>query len=313
MRWGAAIAWLVDQGNALLPLSSVTPADDWLFDDWLAANPQLTWQVDLPFVDAPAQSTETVLRLFSPPFDQCGKSWVASGGISNPSMRRVAEIAELRPELPKSLARAGLSSAETDFSTARSAGVIAGLDGIRRTLAPVEPKLAQINVEAKGRKVWSLGEVKVAMPETATRRLDVALSALDGDVQWRMDVQDVPLGELIVKAADGSASVTWRQGPLADLKPMLEQLQDLLLELPLADALELVFDAGATQVDALGERRFVLLGDDEEGATNQQWLAISAEPPADPETLSFRLAVPDGQDEAGLTWRYAYLTEAPGQ
>ena len=313
MRWGAAIAWLVDQGNALLPLSSVTPADDWLFDDWLAANPQLTWQVDLPFVDAPAQSTETVLRLFSPPFDQCGKSWVASGGISNPSMRRVAEIAELRPELPKSLARAGLSSAETDFSTARSAGVIAGLDGIRRTLAPVEPKLAQINVEAKGRKVWSLGEVKVAMPETATRRLDVALSALDGDVQWRMDVQDVPLGELIVKAADGSASVTWRQGPLADLKPMLEQLQDLLLELPLADALELVFDAGATQVDALGDRRFVQLGDDEEGATNQQWLAISAEPPADPETLSFRLAVPDGQDEAGLTWRYAYLTEAPGQ
>ncbi len=105
MRWSAAIAWLVEQDDALLPLASVTPAQNWRFGDWLQAHSELTWQYDVPFVDVPDQPTESVLRLFSQPYEQCGSSWVSSGGISDPSMARVAEIADLRPVLPQPVAR----------------------------------------------------------------------------------------------------------------------------------------------------------------------------------------------------------------
>ena len=81
--------------------SSVT-ADDWLFDDWLAANPQLTRQVDLPFVDAPAQSTEPFSASSRRRSISAARAG-SSGGISNPSMRRVAEIAERGLNCPRAL------------------------------------------------------------------------------------------------------------------------------------------------------------------------------------------------------------------
>jgi len=315
MRWGAAIAWLVEQDAALLPVSSVIPSDDWLFGDWTRANPQLTWQFDVPFVDAPGQTTETLLRLFSQPFEQCGSSWVASGGISNPSMGRVAEIAELRPELPKPVSRAGLSRVDTEYSVARASGVIASLDGIRRTLAPVEPQLAQIHVEAQGRKVWSLGEVKVAMPETATRRLSLALSQAGDEVHWRLDVQDVPLGELAVATDGETASVAWRQGPLADLKVALEKTQELLLEMPIAGALETVFSANRVQYDSARGEYLVQLGGEESREDAAQWLVVATAAPSNPDMLSFRLAVPPSEDDpgAGLTWYYASFAGASNE
>src|SRR5690606_9142462 len=116
MRWGASLAWLVEQDEVLLP---TVPEEEikaaWHFGAWLKAHPELTWQYAVPFIKVPNQPTESVLRLFSLPHELCGQIWVSSGGISNPSLGRVAEIAEARPELPAPVARAGLDAAQTDF------------------------------------------------------------------------------------------------------------------------------------------------------------------------------------------------------
>ncbi len=207
-----------------------------------------------------------------------------------------------------------MSSAETDYSAAKAAGVITSLDGVRRSLSPIETQRAQIDVEAKGRKVWSLGDVKVAMPETATRRLGVALSEAEGALHWQMDVQDVRLGELAVKTDGQTASIIWTRGPLADLKPKLDRLQELLLEFPVEEALSQVFETVVDVGDANGEVYAVPLANHEDGddETNEQWLVLSTTPPA-ADALSFRLAIPQaaGDLEAGLTWIYATITDTP--
>lgn len=303
MRWGAALAWLVDRNEVLLPTVSMDKIEEgWRFDAWLEAHPELTWQYDVPFVDVPEQPTESVLRLFSLPHEQCGKSWVSSGGISNPSMGRIAEIAGARPELPQPLARAGMDAAATDYSTRSMAGTIASLDGIRRTLEPIVEEEAVIDVVANGRKVWSLGNVKLALPETTERRLKTAIAEREQAIAWQLDVQGVRLGEIHTSVDGTKATIHWEEGPLARVQPLLDQLQDLLLEYAPEVALEMLTGDASTDSDA--ETYYVPVNAEGE---EPQWLVISDIPPSSEESLSFRLAKPDAST-ATITWYYASLT-----
>jgi hypothetical protein len=325
MRWGAAISWLVEQDKPLLPTPAADGAkSDWRFDEWLSAQPDLTWRYDLPFVQVDGVDTETVLRLYSQSFDECGSAWVTSGGISNPSLHRMRELADQPLDLPVSVARAGLSTTGTEYDTGLDAGKIATLDGITRELKPIDTGTATVSLEAPGRKVWSFGDQKVDVSQEAERTLQASLSDADDGLTWGVRVEDQELGEVSVRSQDGVAEIDWQPGPLAAVKPVLDRLQDLLLEMPLADALaaafapEDVFDgengyvvrvAGAS--DASGE---VASGEATAIADGATWLAIGEPSTADEGGLQFRLAKPVENPDTGrsdITWYSVRFAQTP--
>ena len=311
MRWSAAIGWLVDKNSVLLPeVPDGEVKGDWRFGDWLKVHPELRWHYDVPFVEPPAETTEALLTLYSEPVDDCGTTWVLSGGISNPSIQRIGEIQEARPRLSPSVARAGLSTAGTDYSLSARSGTISTLKGavtVQRVLGAVMDKTATVDVSATGRKVWSLANVKAWVNESAPRQLSLTIAADGGQISQRLSAQGLEVGELTVTANASSATVRWQPGVLDRVRRALTSLQDLLPGRSLPQAVAETRGASLIYVNPDSGRVHMRVND----PASSRWIAIEKGLPEPSDKLAFRFGKPGAGLDTELEWYVATMSGAP--
>lgn len=302
MRWGAAIAWLVETDVVLLPeLSETEVKDDWRFGEWLSAHPELRWHFDIPFVQPPGETTEALLTLYSEPFEQCGREWIRSGGISNPDIEQIVLIEASRPELGPEIARAGLGEAGTTYSPAAQAGTLTNRPGtLVRTLAPIEGDFAYVATVADGRRVWSLGSNKLWVSEAAQRTTGFEFASQAGRISQSLSIQGFPLGELSAAGEATLTSVHWQPGALDRAQRFFASLQEALPGRSLLDAIAVAGDVPAVRKEPGSNRVLVQLCAVDEPC----WFAVEKGLPAANGEIAFRLGVPSGLE--GAVWYTAY-------
>jgi len=290
MRWGAAIAWLVEQDIVMLPkVPNAEVKDNWHFGDWLALHPELKWRFNVPFVEPPGETTEALLILYSKPHEDCGGRWIWAGGISNPSIERIVTIEQARPDLGPEVARAGLRREGTTYSSATQAGTITNLDGtVKRTLNPVEGNVTQVDTVVEGRKVWSLGTIKVWVSEKAQRGFSLEFSSAARRISQRLGVQGVEMGELSVTTEATVATVRLRRGPLGHARRFFTLLQEALPGRSLLQAMAATKESSPIYTEADSERVFIRL----DGIPDTYWFAVEEGLSAAGTRMAFRLRAP---------------------
>ena len=233
MRWSAAIAWLSEQDGAALPeVAETAIRRDRRFDTWLAAHDELKAQMDLPWVHPAGQATEALLTLHSQPYDRCARSWVISGGISNPTLPVIDKLRQMRPAIPGPLLRSSSMRIGTDYMPDVEAGTIAALNDVERKLGAPSADTLRIDTSSPGRKVWSFGDVKVNVGERVRRRAELQLAAGGDRLRAALSVQDVALADVDITATPTQASVAVTPQTLVELYPTLDGLQERLLTEP---------------------------------------------------------------------------------
>jgi len=311
MRWGAAIGWLLDQESALLPeLPERQIKRDWRFDDWLATHPDLKWQFDVPFVEPPGVTTEALLTIYSQPVADCGQTWNFSGGISNPALKRLREIFELRPQLKPAVARGGLSQVGTDFSATTRSGTISNLDGtLTRTLHPIQGSVAKVDTVADGRKVWSLGKTKAWVDETSPRQMSVESTVRPGKISQKFNINELEIGQLSVTTEGTVATVQFEPGLLQRAQRLVDSIQEFLAQ-PGQTMRQAVTAAKKESQIAIQEvdTGRVLVQLDE--SANSRWVAIEQSAVSSGDGLSFRLGQP-GEAAGDIVWHQAQVTRPP--
>lgn len=307
MHWSTAIAWLMQQDKVRLPEVAITEIkNNWQFGAWLGKHPELKWRFDIPFVNPPGETTEALLTLYSDTYSDCGSdSRYWSGGISNPGIEQVLDISRARPSLNPSVARGALDKVGTTFSPSTHAGTITDLGGIKRTLGGLAGGTAKVEVQAQGRKVWSLGPVKVAASETAPRKLALDIESKLGTLNQRLSVQDVPVGKLSVTTTSTTATIHFEKGPLAYARRALASLESKLAKSGPNEAYRFIEGASMSYRDPAG-RIFLRL---DEG-NSSRWVKVEKGLPAPGSEMTFRLGMP-GQAEEEIIWYNARFADAP--
>lgn len=315
MRWGTAIAWLVDQKSVLLPeIPDDQIKDDWRFGDWLAAHPDLKWKFDIPFVEPPDEPTEAVLTLFSRWVEDCGTTWTFSGGISNPALKRISQIKGLQPRgLDPRLLRAGLSNEGTTYLATNKAGVIADLNDVTRTLNPIKDDFTTILTTAPGRKVLSWGPLKISLPETTPRTFSLDFSFQGGGVSQKVKMYGLEVGDFSVATKEATvATVSWQPKLLDRVSSMADTIQGFLARpnQTLADAVLNIKGNFPVYYTKGSGRAFI--GFEDSGRT--YWLMIEEGklPPLNADdAFSLRLGAPGNAEEGFVAYTGQLVDDAP--
>jgi hypothetical protein len=307
MRWSAALAWLMKQNQVRLPeVPAAEIQSDWQFGNWLKVHPELKWKFAIPFVKPSGETTEALLTLYSESHTDCnvsGRYWI--GGISNPSIGDIQEIYKAYPVLGSTVARSALDKVGTSFSPSTRAGTIADLSGIKRTLGGITGSVAKVEVQAPGRKVWSLGPVKIAVSEITPRKLALDIESKLGLFSQRLSAQDVPVGRLSVTATSATATIHFEKGPLAYARRALASLESKLATSAPNEAHRFIEGASMSYRDSAG-RIFLRLDE----SNNSRWVKVEKGSPTPGSELTFLLGVP-GKAEKEITWYNARFGEAP--
>lgn len=305
MRWGAAIAWLVDHDAVFLP---EVPADqvkkDWRFDQWLAAHPEVKWSYDIPFVQPSDVTTEALLTLYSEPADDCGTTWVYSGGISSPAITKITSLRNVRPTLTWSVSRAGLQTTGTTFSSATRSGTIVDFSGlVRWNLKPIVNNAAVVETIADGRKVWSFGGLKAWVPETIERRIAQGITINPGGTIRNLRVQGVEIGNLSVSSTAKTATIRWQPSLLDRARTLTTQVQEGLTK-PGASLQQAVSEAAKTSGAYLDDagRAYLPIRD----GAGLRWMQIEESLVTSSDDFAFRLGAP-GATTNGPLWYTARL------
>jgi hypothetical protein len=310
MRWGAAIAWLVAQGqDKLLPeVSEDQIRQDWRFGDWLAAHPQLKWQFDIPFIAPPNEKTEALLMLYSAASEDCGMLRYWSGGISNPSISRIRELQQRRPHLDPAVARGGQTTDSTNL-VGRS-GTVATVDGTKRTFDPIVGDTASVKVEAKGRKVWPLGPIKILRDEQQSRQISLVLSADTDHFSQRVSVQRFDVGEVSATPGDSAIIISFKPGPIERARRVLQTIQKLLPDHSLPDAI--ANSEGGFVWSASSDQSQVVVKIDNPPAT-KPWMHIAPTrgPPSSDQDITLRLGIPGQPGQEPLFLDAIFVDASP--
>ena len=201
----------------------------------------------------------------------------------------------------------GLSTIGTDYSVGARSGTIATLDGVvKRVLGSVVGKTTTVDVTATGRKVWSLANVKAWVDETAPRQLSVEITADNGQIAQRLSAQGLEVGELMVKAHAGAATVTC--GPVCwtgcEVSCSLSRtscrdssLSEAAAETPGASLVYNELDGG----------RVLLRVDD---SVSSRWVAIEEGLPEPGGELVLRLGAPGAEPGTEPVWFNARMSRA---
>lgn len=309
MRWGAAIAWLVNQNSVLLPeVAEDTIRTDRHFFNWLAKHPSLKWHWAIPVVKPEGVDTEALLTVFSANYEDCGYAhnfW--GGGISGPERKRLSEIEKFVPDLEPSVARAGARADGTYFSSLARAGRIVS-ENVSRDLQPVRDSRAVVKVVAKGRKVWSISTLKAWVGETAERIITLSLESAGHRLIQRVGVQGVEMGELSVTAEGSVATVTWNPGLLDRAHRALSTLQEKLPGRSVEKAAVSARGASFVYSDAATGKTFLRI----DGNYESRWMTIEKGAPEPGAEMAFRLGQPGEREQGGEpTWFTARFTDPP--
>jgi len=315
MRWSAAIAWLVNQNEILLPEAPAnTIKNDWQFGDWLNEHPELKWRLDIPFVKPPGETTEALLVLYSKTYTNCGKEWINYGGISNAALKRMAEMLRLSatPGELGPVARTGINSLETVVNPTTGTGKIVNLSGtITRNIDDVIGNATKVDVVTEGRKVWSFGPFKANINETTPRRVSLGLSANPGVINQKIAIQGIEVGEISVQAGGTVATVTWQPGIVDRFRAMVHSVQEVLArpQVTLAEAATSARGSSMIYYTKDTNRAFLLL-DDIGG--NKRWVMIEkgSLPAVDTgDNFALRLGAPGNSDENFVSYTAQLLDD----
>jgi hypothetical protein len=307
MRWGAAIAWLVNREGPRLPEVPLNSNDSGLrFFAWLAAHPELKWHWDnIPVVHPPGVNTEALFTVFSSSYEDCGTTQYWWGGISSPESTKISTLETSVPRLEEGIARAGARLAGTKFSTAQRAGTIAS-EKVSWKLGSVEEGAATVKVTASGRNVWSISGLKALVGETVPRHISLKLESVGKHFSQSIEVQGVKLGELSVSTEDTVASVTWKPNVLDRARLGLSRLQEKLLSQPLEEAAANAREASLVYNDQAAGRTFLRFDD----TAGPRWMAIQNGANESPGEMAFRLGQP-GKPGSEPNWYTARFTKPP--
>lgn len=302
MRWGAAIAWLVDQDKLYLPeVPARQISANLRFDEWLRNHPELKWSHNVPFVSPPNVTTEALLTLYSESFSNCGESWIASGGISAPGKVDITNLRKAKPDLAPAISRGGLNKPRTTFSAKTGSGKVANfaktddgliISNVEWDLKPINGRTALVATLADGRKVSSYGGLKTGLPETTKRQFSKKISVEDGLSIRKVSAQGVEMGELSVSHVGTRATVSWQPSILDHAKGQLLKIQDELAEYgtSLKQSISNVTGARGAYVDNAGVMYVPTLN-----AKGARWIQIEeglTAPSQLADDFSFRLGAP---------------------
>ncbi len=306
MRWGAAIAWLVNREGPRLPEISFNPkAQGPHFFAWLTAHPELKWHWDIPVVRPPGVNTEALLTVFSSNYEDCGTTRYWGGGISSPESAKISTLEASAPSLEEGVARAGARLEGTDFSATSRAGTIAG-DKTFWKLGSVKDNAATVEVVANGRSVWSFSTLKAWVGETAQRHISLKVESAGKNLSQRVEVQGLELGELFVSTEDSVASVTWEPSVLDHVRFGLTTLQERLLGNSVEEAAAHAKGASFVYNDSAVGKTFLRF----DGTPGSRWMTLEKGATEPTEEMAFRLGQPSRSDgePTGYTARF---TEPP--
>ena len=87
-------------------------------------------------------------------------------------------------------------------------------DTLTRTFSRTPDGHAVIDLVGDGRRVTSLGGLKITRSDTAKRELKVDLVADRGVLTQRVDLQGQEMGQLVTHKDADTVTVQWKAGPL---------------------------------------------------------------------------------------------------
>lgn len=235
MRWSGALEWLVSRHAATLPsLDDADIRSDLQFRDWYAGNDELRERSPVAFVQPPSVDQEAILAKPSGTFGSCGFVQI-SGGVSLSDLTLRKGDRSYRAELPEPVRRAGLFDETSAVDPVTGAGRITQVslaqdggiaESLRRTFSTTRDGQAVIDVVGPGRRVVSLGDLKIWRDEIATRQLTVEISADGGQVSQRVGIQGQELGQLVATKTVDTVRIEWRSGLLDRLYRVLRSMQE---------------------------------------------------------------------------------------
>jgi len=228
MRWSAAIAWLVDEDNLLLPEAPPeTIQTDWRFDEWLTGHPELKWQFDIPFIEVPNQTTETVLRLFSDPYQNCDTSWISSGGVTGPRRELIRDIggSHLKVAEP-GLRRAGLVSRKSNTFIYRS--------DLKRVKFSGN-NFSRVDTTAPKRSVTSLWNRSITVLGDGKRRSSLQIKKQGPRTIAAIDIESRTFADLEIMRNGSKANIKVNASMMDKAVNKLNDVDGLLLKIQLGD------------------------------------------------------------------------------
>ncbi|HWO65432.1 MAG TPA: hypothetical protein VNO31_35895 [Umezawaea sp.] len=236
MRWSGALEWLTAKTSRELPqLPDAEITSNLRFADWYSKNAELRERAPVRFVAPPSAEQESVVVDPSRSFDSCGYRAI-SGGVSLGDLIARKGAQDYRANLPGPVNRAGLLDGSSTFDETTGTGSIKQLsidsagkvvDSREHTFRTVEGR-AVVDVAAAGRKVVQLGGLKVALPETAQRKLSTVIDAHDGHVSQSVDYQGREFGRLTADRDADQVTITWRRGLVDRVRGVLDSVQNAL-------------------------------------------------------------------------------------
>ena len=299
MRWSGAIEWLALRNGAALPqLSDGEIHSKLRFQDWYAARDDLRERSPIVFVQPPtAAGNEVILAKPSEAYDSCGAVRIGGGvSLGDLSTRRGGRSFDA--DLPTPVRRAGLVEEASAFDTATGTGrithvslsdTVAGqvVDRVQRTFSATPDGPAAVEVVGGGRRVASLGDLKIDRAGDAPRRLTAEYEAGAGRISQQVSLQDLSFGAFEVQKSANTVTIQWRPGLLERFRQAARSVQD-----------RWVSEGGAQPPSPTGGVWYSLEGAPGRvvhriGDGNAPWLEITNELSAPGEAMAFRLSIPD--------------------
>lgn len=308
MRWGAALAWLINNEDLILPEFSLpTKQENLHFAEWMSSHSELKWKYDISFVTPAEVKTEALLTIYSEYFEDCGSTGLRwSGGISSPGLKKITTIKDRTPNLGPEVNRGGTTKLGTNFSVKTQTGTIQN-GPASRTLYEIAGDTTKIGIVGEERKVWSFSGLKGWIKEDAPRIISLDLSARKGFISQEMSLQGHKIGKLFINNEATIASVHWKPGILARTSQALTSIQKSLGKgKTLSESSTSSHGASLVYTDHANSREFLRL--DTPGS--QRWVSIEEKLVPAEEHLAFRLGAP-GKPLQDPTWYTANFTESP--
>ncbi|AHH97323.1 putative secreted protein [Kutzneria albida DSM 43870] len=291
MRWSGALEWLVTKAGKRLPDSGGTAGPGLKFADWYAKHTELRERSAIDFVSPPsAGDREAVLSKPSKTFEECGFTAI-NGGVSLGNLLTRQGTRDHHPDLPSSVGRAGVYDQGSAYDPATGTGHLkqVSLDDAGKaesyrqyTFSAPAQGGAAVETTASGRKVGSLGGVKVNLDAGTPRQVRNDTSADRGHITQRVEVQGKELGALDVRKDHDSVTLAWQSSVVDNALRLLNAEQS-------RPGVEPGSGAVLSHQDASGQVQYQL------GGIDGPWLETTpgAKPPGS--ELTFRLGAPRQQ------------------